>query len=102
MRHWLHRLYSLGRAHGSQLVENMARPFHTDNARTAELLLEALTAEGWIVRGAKPSPTTTQVFAGVGGRGPGDRPNAQNAYYQEFGFTPAPDLAAKMKTAKLW
>lgn len=88
IRDWLHRLYSLGRGHGSQLVEDMARPYHTDNARTAELLLEALTAEGWIMRDPKPSPTRTQVFAGVGGRGPGHRPNAGNAYYQEFGYTP--------------
>lgn len=100
IRDWLHRLYSRGRAHGSELVEAIAN--HGDNCRTADLILEALKAEGWVIQDEKPTPTRTQLFAGVGGRTPGRKPNPSNAYAQEFGYTSSADLDEKLKRAGLW
>lgn len=78
------------------------KPGLTDNCRTADVILEALEREGWVKRFEKPTPTRAQQFFGVGGRGPGKKPNASDAYPQEFGYMPAEDLGQKLKAAGLW
>lgn len=93
---WIHRCWSTGHAHGAQLAEGLGtfrdKQLGLMNSPTwADMILEALDAEGWIVRDAAPSPTVSQVFAGVGGRAPGVRASAAASYAHEFGYSPCRD-----------
>lgn len=87
---WLHRLYSLGHAHGSRLAEDLAAVVMA-NCRVSDDLLDTLTDAGWILRDDKPSPTRDQVFFGWGGRPPGKRSRSMGSA-SEYGYRPGPDL----------
>jgi hypothetical protein len=83
---WIHRCYSWGRAHGALLAEDLGRGWVMDSPRLANEILEVWESNGWISRDPEPTPTRSQLFGGVGGRSPGHKPNAFNAYPCEFGY----------------
>lgn len=82
---WIHRCYSIGTAHGSQLVEAIAGI--GNNTRVADEILEVWLKAGWITQHENPSPTHDQLFLGVGGRPPGKRPSKATAHPIEFGYS---------------
>ena len=106
VRDWLHRLYSLRYAHGSQLVQDLGTargsvPGLFDNCWAADQILETLIEHRWVVRQERPSPSRAQIHFGVGGFGPGRRRKAETSHPQEFGYTPSPNLLSLLKEHRL-
>lgn len=95
-KNWIHRCYSLGDDHGSRLAEELGAGGVMASSSLADRILECFERFGWIVRDDLPSSSRAQMFAGVGGRPPGKRPNKHNAYAHEFGFTVNRDSASLM------
>lgn len=103
VRDWLSRICQLSEADGSELVTGLGTPHQgrpgrvglSDNCRVADTVLDWLVDEGWI----KPlsySPSDSQRFFGVGGRGPGHTPRnpvwrGSHTYPQEWRFRSNPD-----------
>lgn len=69
---WLELVRDRGFAHGAKLCELFAKVC-IDNVSVADQTLEAAERAGLIVRDAKPAPTSSQVWFGVGGSPPGVR-----------------------------
>ena len=106
VKDWLHRLYSRGEAHGSQLQEALGRPRDGRsgsfcNETDAMRELDRLEKAGWIVRGSYEQ-SSSQRFFGVGGRTPGVKAAKGAGYSTEHWYTPAADLDQKLKSSGLW
>lgn len=89
-RDWIHRIYSLLEMHGSRLAEDLAAQRIGDNCRLADEILDRLVDDGWIDP-LTYSPTASQKFFGVGGRGPGVKHRSpawrgSHTYPQEWRF----------------
>jgi hypothetical protein len=65
IREWFKRCWDLRFAHGSELVDALGKMGRMDNVADAQAFLRTATRQGWIKRGARPTPTREQVFFDV-------------------------------------